>query len=95
MSPDDSLVMRGASSKTARDNVHFEYGISIGQLGRVRSILLVDASVDLHLPSDFAGLTTKRYRRGNVDEMKRSIAVACDEIREHIELHNVRQNRSK
>ena len=81
---DDSLIMRDKESKTARDNVHLEYGISLGVLGRRRSILLVCASEDLHLPSDLAGLTTLRYREGNKDELRRSVRNACMEVREHI-----------
>ena len=34
---DDLLVSRGAEHKVPRDNVHFEYGISVGRLGRERS----------------------------------------------------------
>lgn len=91
--PDDTLISRGEASKAARDNVHLEYGISIGKLGRVRSILLVDADRKLRLPSDLAGLTSVRYRATDRAEMERTVAVACDEIRSHVEQHGVRQDR--
>jgi CRP/FNR family transcriptional regulator, cyclic AMP receptor protein len=81
---DDSLVMRDKESKVARDNVHLEYGISLGLLGRPRSILLVCADEKLHLPSDLAGLTTLRYRDGSPDELERSVRNACIEARRHI-----------
>jgi predicted nucleotide-binding protein len=38
--PDDTLISRGASSSSARDNVHLEYGMSLGKLGLLRSVLL-------------------------------------------------------
>lgn len=81
---DDSLVMRDKASKTARDNVHLEYGISLGVLGRRRSILLVCAGDDLHLPSDLAGLKTLRYREGSKDEVRLSVRTACIEARSYI-----------
>jgi CRP/FNR family cyclic AMP-dependent transcriptional regulator len=92
---DDTLVSRGQSSTVARDNVHLEYGLSLGKLGRLRSLLLVEAEPSLRLPSDLAGLTTVRYRARNQDEMERTIAIACDDIRKHTDQHGVRQDRIK
>lgn len=95
MRSDDVLISRGKSLNAARENVHLEYGLSLGKLGRPRSILLVEAKPDLHLPSDLAGLTTVRYLAGTQEEMERTIAVACDEIRNHIDGLGVRQDRKK
>jgi predicted nucleotide-binding protein len=81
---DDSLVRRDKASKTARDNVHLEYGISPGVLGHRRSILLVCAGKDLHLPSDLAGLTTLRYLEGSKDDLRLSVRTASIEARTHI-----------
>lgn len=81
---DDVRVSRGKTSKIARDNVHLEYGISLGVLGRRRSILMVCADEDLELPSDAAGLTTLRYSEETVDKLKRSVRSACIKLREHI-----------
>jgi predicted nucleotide-binding protein len=90
---DDTLISRGKTSSVARDNVHLEYGISLGTLGRLRSIVLVCADDNLHLPSDLAGLTTLRYRNGSVDEMERSVRNACIEARKHILSEGVFQDR--
>ncbi|MER8476072.1 nucleotide-binding protein [Mesorhizobium sp. M1163] len=90
---DDILVLRGESSKVARDNVHFEYGISVGRLGRERSFLLVEADANIRLPSDLAGLTTLRYQGGDQDKMERSVAKACDQARQRIEFIGVRRDR--
>lgn len=81
---DDALTMRGAVHAVARDNVHLEYGISLGVLGRRRSLLLVCADDGVRLPSDAAGLTTLRYRGASNDEMKRSVRNACLQAKEHI-----------
>lgn len=90
---DDTLVSRSKEVKVARDNVHLEYGLSVGKLGLSRSFLLVDAAEDVRLPSDAAGLTTLRYRGGAKDAMERSVAKACDLARETIEYLGVRRNR--
>ena len=81
---DDVRVSRGKTAKIARDNVHLEFGISLGTLGRRRSILMVCADEDLELPSDAAGLTTLRYCEDTADELKRSVRSACIKLREHI-----------
>jgi predicted nucleotide-binding protein len=93
VAPDDVLVSRKKQSKVARDNVHLEYGISLGMLGRRRSVLLVCASEGVKLPSDVAGLTTLRYSHKTEDEMKRSVRKACLEMRDHVRLEGVLQNR--
>ena len=90
---DDIRVLRGDSSKVARDNVHIEYGISVGRLGRERSFLLVEADAKIRLPSDLAGLTTLRYQGGNQDKIERSVAKACDQARQRIEFIGVRRDR--
>ena len=81
---DDTLTMRNEVHQVARDNVHLEYGISLGVLGRRRSILLVCADDEVRLPSDVAGLNTLRYRNNSEDSFKRSIFKTCIDIKEHI-----------
>jgi len=90
---DDVLITREETHKVPRDNVHFEYGISIGKLGRDRSFLLVQADTKVKLASDLAGLTTLRYQGDEKDKMKRTVAKACDVARERIEFIGVRRDR--
>lgn len=92
-SADDVLISRDKEAKAARDNVHLEYGISLGILGRLRSMLLVQADDEVKLPSDLAGLTTLRYRHGSAEEMRRSIKKACIAARDRIEQEGVFQDR--
>lgn len=90
---DDVLVSRDKSAKVARDNVHLEYGMAVGRLRLERAFLLVDATDDVRLPSDLAGLTTLRYRAGDKDELARSVAKACDQARDRMEYLGVRSDR--
>lgn len=90
---DDLLVTREAEQGVPRDNVHFEYGISVGRLGRERSFLLVDAGAKVKLASDYAGLTTLRYKGADPDQLRRSVAKACDLAREKIDFIGVRRDR--
>ena len=82
--PDDQLVSRGKSHAVARDNVHLEYGISVGKLGRVRSLILADADGEVKLASDQAGLTIMRYQGS---DMERTVGKACIKARDHIMKH--------
>lgn len=91
---DDVLITREETHKVPRDNVHFEYGISVGRLGRDRSFLLVQADTKVKLASDLAGLTTLRYQADEKDKMKRTVAKACDVARERIEFIGARRDRS-
>lgn len=62
--PDDSVVVRTVESAAPRDNVIFELGLFVGQLGRHRTYLVTnsDPNQGMRLPSDLAGLTVVPYR---------------------------------
>lgn len=90
---DDVLISRGKKSKSPRDNVNLEVGLSLGVLGRPRTMLLVCADDEVRLASDLAGLTTLRYRHGSQDEMRRSVRTACMEAKEQIQKEGVFQDR--
>lgn len=78
---DDQIVSRREALNVPRDNVQLEYGISVGMLGRERSILLVDTDDDIKLASDQAGLTTLRFKGS---DLERTIHKACIAARKHI-----------
>lgn len=78
---DDQLVSRRDAKHVPRDNVQLEYGISVGMLGRERSILLVDTDEEVKLASDQAGLTTLRFKGS---DLERTIQKACIAARKHI-----------
>lgn len=82
-SPEDSVLSRGKSVVTTRDNVIFELGLFIGRLGRKRSILLEPQGEELTLPSDLTGLTTIRYQGTSQDKVA-NLAPACNKLRDII-----------
>src|SRR5215475_3185082 len=57
---DDTTLIRGQTLLVARDNVIFEAGIFLKALGRSRTVLATPR-IDLHVPSDLAGLTRITY----------------------------------
>jgi predicted nucleotide-binding protein len=61
LTPDDLVESRGVGTAAARDNVLFELGLFMGVLGRRRTFIVYDRSVDLRLPSDLAGVTCATY----------------------------------
>lgn len=67
LTPDDHTVIRGEYLKTPRDNVIFELGLFIGQLGAER-VFLLTPNEEVELPSDLQGVTTIRYRTDRRDE---------------------------
>jgi CRP/FNR family cyclic AMP-dependent transcriptional regulator len=89
---DDQLVSRGEASHVPRDNVQLEYGISVGMLGRERSLLLVDSDDEVKLASDQAGLTTLRFRGS---DLERTVRKACIAAHKHISDLGPLQDRSK
>jgi len=87
-SPDDETKMRGSVSDTVRDNVLFELGLFIGKLGKRRCFIVMPDNVDLHIPTDLAGVSPAKYS-GERDkaEIAASLGPACHEIRKAMKLH--------
>eukprot|EP01041_Mallomonas_annulata_P031142 gene31142-53399_t len=59
--PDDITTMRNKEVIVARDNVVFELGLFIGALGKDRCYVVKPRGIEMHLPSDVAGVTTADY----------------------------------
>jgi hypothetical protein len=81
LTPDDKVVRRGEYLRTPRDNLVFELGLFIGQIGSRRAFLLSPRdSVDL--PSDLQGITPITYRtdRGD-DDIQNAVNPAATDIR--------------
>lgn len=88
--PDDIVSSRGAEQSAPRDNVVFELGLFMGQLGRRRTLLLQPAGKPLKLPSDLNGLTAISYRTGESRDLPALLAPACHEVRKIVRELGVR-----
>lgn len=87
--PEDQTITRGESRQTIRDNVTFEMGLSIGELGLDRTIILQPSDIKTDLASDALGLTTARFRAA--DPLEAALGPPCNDIRKHIKSLNVRR----
>jgi len=82
--PDDISKIRGKRYSVARDNVIFELGLFLGQLGKERAfIVLPKGQENFHLPTDLIGFTPVTY---NPDYQSRVTAVSpgCNMIKDEI-----------
>ena len=86
--PDDTVNTRDLiNAPIVRDNVIFELGLFIGQLGLERTFLVEPWGTDLHLPSDFAGVTPVGYNlvkadMGNPKLIASRMGPACNHMRD-------------
>lgn len=92
-SPEDIVQVRGSDVKQPRDNVLVELGMSIGKLGRRRSMILVPRQEKVQLPSDFKGLTPIAYEDGDPAKLAQLLGPACHQIRGVIRDNGVRTDR--
>lgn len=91
LSPDDKVKKRNKTQMVPRDNIIFELGLFLGVLGKERTILLVEDTVDiggLNLPSDLAGVTYLPYRK--MIKEKDAVSNAIDRVVERINAKGTR-----
>jgi hypothetical protein len=83
--PDDVTNMRERVIPVARDNVVFELGLFIGALGKDRCYVVKPRGVDMHLPSDLAGVTTADFVADRPDgDTASALNAACKQIKDRI-----------
>ncbi|HZV73690.1 MAG TPA: TIR domain-containing protein [Conexibacter sp.] len=81
LTPDDESIVRGEYLKTPRDNMLFELGLCIGQLGPQRAFLLHPRE-RVDLPSDLQGVTPLTYRTDREDQdIQNAVGSAATGIR--------------
>lgn len=86
--PDDITTIRGEDSLSIRDNVLFEFGLSIGRLGRERVFFITPDGIDFHIPTDLLGVTPAKYDSNREDEsFQAATGPACNQVR--IEIKNL------
>jgi len=83
-SPDDVVKMRDKTFYGARDNVIFESGLFMGQLGREQVFIVTPRNLpDYHLLTDLLGVTTLTYdanRVKNPSEVRSALQTAATDI---------------
>src|SRR5215213_2438160 len=85
LTPDDLIRSRDDNKFGPRDNVIFELGLFMGELGRSRTFILHQSDAAVKVPSDLSGLITARYNwpRGD-NSYTAAVGAACDSIRDQI-----------
>lgn len=81
--PDDKITSRGEQKSMARDNVIFELGMFLGKLSRLKSFIVYPKNENMHIMSDFNGITTADYDSQH-SNLKASLGPACTKMRDSI-----------
>jgi hypothetical protein len=85
LAADDITKLRGQEVKTPRDNVVFELGLFLGRLGRARTFVVAPRDAELHLPSDFSGITFATYDPLREDgAWVAALGPACEQIKKEL-----------
>jgi hypothetical protein len=80
-SADDKSTIRNNEYSIVRDNVVFEMGLFVGRLGLERVFFLCPRGINLHLPSDFAGVTPLNYEANRSDRnLVSAVGAACTQL---------------
>lgn len=63
LTPDDTVESKGERRQSARDNVLFEFGLFLGELGRDRAFAVIQESDkrSVKVPSDLLGITLPSF----------------------------------
>jgi hypothetical protein len=83
--PDDVATVKGELLKVPRDNVIFESGLFSGHLGPDRCFVAVPRSVEVHIPTDLAGMTLGFYNDTRVDgNYDGAVLTFCNQVKQRI-----------
>jgi CRP/FNR family transcriptional regulator, cyclic AMP receptor protein len=77
---DDVVRSRKKQARVPRDNVIFELGLFMGQLGRERTIIVRPRGIDLKLPSDLLGLNPLSFSPPSDPRDARQLAVSLGPV---------------
>ncbi|MEO6733652.1 MAG: TIR domain-containing protein [Ferruginibacter sp.] len=87
-SNDDKAKIDKKHYAVVRDNVLFELGLFVGQLGWERCSILRPKINNFHLPYDLEGILQQRFEVPKADEeIKSALRVPCGNIRNDISRH--------
>ncbi|MCW3107099.1 MAG: hypothetical protein JWQ09_1605 [Segetibacter sp.] len=79
--PDDTIESRGQVKKIARDNVIFELGLFVGKLTRKKAFIVHPKGKDIHILSDFTGISVASYDVENKNLLS-ALGIPCEKIRQ-------------
>jgi hypothetical protein len=91
LSPNDLITKRDRQLPVARDNVLFEFGLFVSELGRDRAFLVYPRDVpDFRLPSDLIGLNGAEYesdrlQAGDPNRTRAVLGFASNQIRARLQ----------
>ena len=84
LSPDDTVVSRGAMTHAPRDNIIFELGLFMGALGHSRTFLIYPREINIKIPTDLAGITPLTYSPETEGDAPKEMAAVCSQMRTSI-----------
>jgi hypothetical protein len=84
---DDTIESRGEVKKIARDNVIFELGLFVGKLSRKKAFIVYPRGKDIHILSDFSGVSIASYDPDNQNLLS-ALGIPCEKIRQAIQKAN-------
>ncbi|MEX1028159.1 MAG: TIR domain-containing protein [Candidatus Paceibacterota bacterium] len=83
--PDDVTRSRRKQSVAPRDNVVFELGLFMGQLGRERTVIVCPRGLDLKMPSDLLGLNPVTFAAPaelkHVEQLATPLSTVCTTLK--------------
>jgi hypothetical protein len=79
---DDTITSRKKTSKGARDNVLFEFGLFAGGLGRSRALYVLEKGVKI--PSDLLGITFPTITKSDAPDFIATLDNCVEDIKKHI-----------
>lgn len=82
VTPDDVVESRDKAQASPRDNVIFELGLMIGELGRDRTFFVRERGMDLKIPSDLMGVQPLELEPGSANDLASRLAPAATEFRD-------------
>jgi CRP/FNR family cyclic AMP-dependent transcriptional regulator len=83
---DDKVISRHKQSAAPRDNVVFELGLFMGDLGPERTFIIKPRGVNLHLPTDLLGMKTLEFDTSTPANLTTALGPICHEIRKRVTL---------
>jgi predicted nucleotide-binding protein len=84
LTADDKTVSRKKQKRAPRDNVIFELGLFMGELGLERTLFVRPRDVDLKIPTDLLGVTPITYEIKDTNRVEAALGPVCSAIKKRI-----------